>query len=141
MKIIYSRPPNFDIIKKAFPLAARPGIIFAYGDTIYAPSGKDLPPEIIAHEEAHGERQLKMGVDAWWDEYIKSVSFRYDEELIGHRAEYAKICEIASRQVRRSSLKLIAKKLSDPLYGNMASMKKAISDISSTEEEKETENG
>lgn len=137
MKIIHSRPPNFDIIRKAFPLANRWGIIFAYGDTIYVPSGNELPPELIAHEEVHGERQLKMGVDAWWDEYIKSVSFRYEEELLAHRAEYAKICEIGSRQVRRSSLKVIAKKLSDPLYDNMTTQKKAIEDLST---EKEPEN-
>lgn len=130
MKIISSRPPNFAAIAAVFSGAYGQGVIFAYAPNIYAPNNTGLPPEIIAHETAHIKRQLEIGVEAWWDRYLTDAAFRFDEELIAHRAEYRHLCDNAtSRNVRRSALKHVAKKLAAPLYGRMVTMKQAMEAI------------
>ena len=130
MNIIHRRPPNFADIVAVFPGASSMDVIFAYAPDIYVPSGRPLPPALIAHEGVHVARQLEMGVEAWWARYLTDVKFRYEEELLAHRAEYRKLIEGASRQVRRSALKMTAKRLTLPLYGSLVSTQKAMEDIS-----------
>lgn len=130
MRIITARPPNFSEILQAFPMAANSGVIFSYAPDIYAPSGRDLPPELLDHESVHIKRQIDMGVEAWWKYYLIDDEFRYNEELLAHQAEYKKLCEMyTDRRSRRSSLKYVAKKLSAPLYGRMISFQQAQEDI------------
>lgn len=130
MQIIRSRPPNFDEIFSAFPGAAGFGVIFAYAPNIYAPGG-NVAPALVVHEEVHIARQQKIGVDAWWGFYISDERFRYEEELLAHRAEYQyMIRENSSSQSRRSALRIVAKKLIAPLYGYKVSMEKAMEDLS-----------
>lgn len=91
MKIEVAYPPNFDAVCETFPLAAQPGVIFAYGDTIYNPSGAGIPTPIREHEEEHGKRQRACGVEEWWERYLADRVFRYEEELLGHAAELASL--------------------------------------------------
>ena len=62
MRIEVAKPPNFERILEVFPLAAQAGVIFAFGDVIYNPSGVGIPRALRAHEEAHGLRQREAGV-------------------------------------------------------------------------------
>lgn len=124
------RPPNYRAILEVFPGASRPGVIFAYDDTIYVPSGSDLPPSLIEHEKIHLFRQRKSGPDMWWHLYLTNPSFMYNEEVLAHAAEYKFIAANApSRQVRRSSLKMVSKRLSGGLYGAGITRTKAEADI------------
>ena len=130
MKIITSRPPNFEAILKVFPGAANEGVIFSYGDTIYSPDRAVLPPQLMAHEAVHGQRQLEIGVELWWDTYLVDLGFRYQEELLAHRVEYQELCaRHPSRGERRAALRLVAKRLASPLYGRMVTLDKAMEDI------------
>lgn len=130
MEIIASRPPNFAAIVKVFPFAANYGVIFAYYPNIYVPSGRELPPQLIAHESVHIQRQKDMGVELWWDKYLADTAFRYNEELLAHQAEYKSLIENATcRQQRRSALKIVAKRLTSQLYGGLVSVKQAAIDI------------
>lgn len=130
MKIITGRPPNFDVLMKAFPKAAGRDVIFAYAPDIYIPSGSELPPQLLDHESVHIERQLIMGVEAWWEKYLVDAEFRYEEELLAHRAEYKKLCEMyPTRQQRKYFLRHVGKKLSAALYGKMVTERQAIQDI------------
>ena len=86
--IIHDRPPNFEVIQAAFPKAVEPGVMFAYDGNIYNPSGKIIPPALIAHEEVHLKRQIMHGADIWWDHYLRDSAFRYHEELLAHVAEF-----------------------------------------------------
>lgn len=89
MKIINEYPPNIEAIKAVFPLADKMDVCFAYAPDIYHPGGNGkMYAHIIMHEKVHIERQLKIGVEAWWDRYLTNVRFRYYEELLAHRAEY-----------------------------------------------------
>ena len=60
----------------------------AYNGCIYNPSGKIIPPALIAHEEVHLKRQVMHGADIWWDHYLRDSAFRYHEELLAHVAEF-----------------------------------------------------
>ena len=124
------RPPNFMEILEFFPMAMGDGVIFAYGDEIYVPSGRDLPPELLAHELVHCERQKSYGLSAWWDRYLRDAEFRFHEELLAHQAEYQYlVANAASRQLRRAALKQVARKLASPLYKRMVTVKQAMSII------------
>lgn len=129
MKIISGRPPNYQDILRVFPSAQRMEVIFAYAPDIYAPGG-NVPPQLVVHETVHIERQTAIGVERWWELYLGSSGFRYQEELLAHRAEYRyMIGENASRQHRRGALKIVAKRLCSPLYGQITTLEKAMKDL------------
>jgi len=123
MKIVHEWPPNIVDIRAKFPVKA--GVLFAYGDTIYHPSGTKLPRAIIAHEEVH-QSQQGNDVDEWWARYLVSPSFRLKMELEAHRVEYRVMLEDApNRSFRRLALSHVAKKLSAPLYGGLITFQRA----------------
>lgn len=129
MRIVRDRPPLFDEIDRKFNVRGKP-VIFAWGDTIFVPSGSlDISPQLKAHEEVHGGRQLLFGdgsysdqrrIELWWLRYIEDDAFRRQEEELAHIAEYRHLCEHAGgRNQRRRHLSIVATKLSNPLYGPM----------------------
>src|SRR4029077_10296591 len=119
MKIVISRPPNFDAIAKVFPLVLeRQGILYAWDDTIFNPDDVEIPVPLIAHEKVHSVRQAGRP-DLWWDQYLETKLFRFEEELYAHRSEYRVAClEQKDRNARNSYLMACAKRLAGPLYGN-----------------------
>lgn len=117
MEIVIDRPPIYDRAAKVFPLEGRE--IFAYGDKIYNPGGFVVPAWLIAHEEVH-QLQQAGEPEAWWDQYLVDTEFRFHMELAAHRREYQSYCEHhRDRNNRLQYKRLVAKKLSAPLYGNM----------------------
>lgn len=139
MKIEIANPPNFERIVAAFPKATDKGVIFAYGDTIYNPSGVNVPPALLAHEEVHGQRQQSVGyapnrlnADVWWEKYITDPEFRYYEELPAHAAEYkAQLRHVKDRNDRAKLALSTAQRLLAPLYnyGVPKSLNQAICDL------------
>jgi len=128
LKVIQAYPPNIVEIRAAFNISGRAGIVFAYGDTIFNPSGRELPKEIVVHEEVHGERQGQTPRD-WWTRYIADKAFRLEEELYAHRMEYIALLSqcgpTPSRAMRRRLLRHVASKLASPLYKNMVNLENA----------------
>lgn len=122
MIIVPAKPPNFDAILEKFPDADKPGVIFAYGDQIFNPSGFDIPPALIAHESVHCDRQY-TDPDLWWYSYLRDPEFRYREELFAHAAEYQTLIRHDSsrtifrdRNRRAQLLYSTARRLIAPLY-------------------------
>lgn len=113
--IINERPPNFAMIRAAFPKADAGGVIFAYDGDIYNPDGRALPPELVAHENVHLARQRESGADWWWHKYLHDSEFRYHEELLAHAAEF-KAQRAAERNVSARLLTSTALRLIAPLY-------------------------
>jgi len=99
------------------------GVIFTYGDKIYAPNIAEISPALKIHESIHSQQQGGHP-DGWWMRYIEDAKFRYEEELAAHRAEY-EYYDSHPRKIRRLQLKFISKRLSSPLYGQMISTSKA----------------
>ena len=131
LEVVHGRPPNYEVIVAVFPGAALPGVIFAYGDRIYAPGAGGrlrpfmLPPELHAHEAVHIERQAGRP-EPWWEKYLADPRFRLEEELLAHRAEYWAYCaRHPNRAKQAQALEGIARKLAAPLYGALVSVEDA----------------
>lgn len=121
-------PPNIDEIRAKFPLTGRE--IFAWDGVIYNPGGGEITPWLEAHEAVHFEQQAAVGgPENWWRRYIDSAEFRYEQELEAHRMEYQVFSLGKSRPMRRAFLKMLAKRLSSPMYGGVASYEKARKEI------------
>lgn len=122
MKVKIAKPPLFEEIAAAFPLARGPNVIFAWGDTIYNPNGGPIGPELEAHEAVHGMRQ-GGDIEGWWRRYIEDPGFRLHEEIPAHVAQYRAFCvnhtKGNARNQRRLYLHYVAKGLSSPLYGSL----------------------
>lgn len=133
MKVEIASPPLFERISAAFPKATEPGVIFAFGDIIYNPSGIEIPPPLLAHEEVHGVRQLRGGgAEQWWEKYITDPQFRYAEELPAHAAEFRRFTQIVRDRNQRAKLLMsTAQRLIAPLYsyGQPKSLNQAICDL------------
>lgn len=116
VQVVKAYPPNFTEIVKRFPAVKRRlGVIFAYGDRIYNPSGVMLPPEIMAHETVHCERQSDPV--AWWARYFEDREFRLEEELLAYHAEYVKHVQLTASPLKREFyLAVCAEKMASPIY-------------------------
>jgi hypothetical protein len=139
--IIVDRPPNFERIHAAFPDAEKPGVIFAYDGCIYNPSGQTIPPALVAHEDVHLTRQKAMGprpfsttqysgADLWWERYLESSEFRYNEELLAHAAEF-KVQRSSDRNFVARLMVSTALRLVAPLYNYTppVSLQQAMKDL------------
>src|SRR5262249_5865139 len=89
MEIRYEPPPIYDRICQAFPLAKdNPYVVFTFGDVLFVPNrAARLDDALIEHEKVHAMQQV-AGPGAWWDRYIVDLTFRFEQELQAHRAEY-----------------------------------------------------
>lgn len=125
MRIVQDVPPIWDEIDARFDVAGKP-VIFAWGDIIYNPTNIDVPASLLAHEMMHGRRQGD-DIVGWWRRYIDEPDFRLVEEIPAHQAEYLAMMQTAqNRNERRRQAKLIARRLSGPLYGRMITSARAM---------------
>lgn len=121
-------PPIFDMIVKVFPMAAKPGVVFAWGGILYNPANVEVTPWMAAHENVHMRQQEDYdgGVLGWWGQYLADLDFRFEQEKPAHVEEYRRWCiEFKRRNSRRVGERMIAERLSGPLYNNMISYEKA----------------
>lgn len=125
-------PPNFERIQAVFPKASEPGILFAYGEDIYNPSGVSIPYALMRHEYRHCARQWQADPEAWWEKYLTDDAFRYEEELLAHVDEYlAQASGTKDRNARARLEMSTAARLIAPLYNYRParSLQQAIRDI------------
>lgn len=142
MKIVKAFPPLFKRIAETFPVKGKQGILYAWGDRIYNPSGVKIPPSLLAHEELHGKRQLyiktrdwEKTIRNWWEKYLTDPEFRLNEEVLAHRVEAADFISWAHTDVTYSNyLNMMAERLSSPLYGSLVSKDRAMRLILGLEE-------
>lgn len=128
MEIIIDKPPIYDEAAKVFPLQGRE--IFAWGDKIYNPGGFTIPAWLVAHEEIHSMQHLETSPEAWWERYLVDIEFRFNEELEAHVAEYRAYRMYNKDRNKVAAYKrIVAKKLSAPLYGNMITVSDAMKRI------------
>lgn len=128
MRVVAEKPPIYDEADRIFAIAGRP-VIFAWGTIIYNPHGADVTPELLAHEVVHGERQGRTEelIHAWWRSYFDDTQFRFNEEVLAHRAEYKRRKErCKDRNALTRYLVGISMRLSSPLYGSLVSQPQAM---------------
>jgi len=128
MKILKERPPIYDAICRSIGKPPDTAI-FAYGDTIYNPSGAELSPDIIHHEKVHEKQQAGDPVD-WWRKYLRDEDFRLDQELEAYAAQYKFICNNSKdRNHRQRMLHSFGKTLASPMYGGIVDFGQAVNKI------------
>lgn len=122
------KPPNWDAIIKVFPhVALKTGVLFCHGDKIYNPSKVHIPTHLLAHECVHSLQQKDgITVEEWWDAYLKSPEFRFDQETEAHCVELEEYNLNFNRVDRRQYIHRVADRLSGPLYGNLTTHRKAV---------------
>lgn len=115
MKIEIAEPPMIEEIDAAFGCRGQ-AILYAWGDTIYNPTGFTVPDYLKAHEAVHGQHQ-NGSVEAWWRKYIADAEFRYEQELAAHREEFrVQAAKLRDRNARERLLMRTASRLVAPLY-------------------------
>jgi hypothetical protein len=119
MRVLKALPPNYRELVKLFPIRGK-AVIFAWGDTVYNPSGVRIAPEIIAHENVHLMQQSGIDPSEWWRRYVDDSKFRIGVEIPAHRAE--------ADFLRGHGQKWghVAKRLAGPLYGSGLTEAEAI---------------
>lgn len=128
MSVLHEYPPMIKEINKVFHVIGKP-ILYTCGNTIYNPMRIDITPGLFAHENTHAVQQANwnLGIEHWWESYIVSTLFRLHQEIPAHAAEYKFVTDSnPNRKVRRANMKVIAKRLAGPLYGNKLSVNQAI---------------
>jgi hypothetical protein len=127
MIIVKQYPPNYAKIQAAFGLDKNAPIVFTYGDRIYNPTSGNVDDALVAHEETHCIQQAKIGIERWWDEYLKNPHFRMEQEIEAYRRQYkfAK-AKIKDRNMVSRFLVSIARDLSGPMYGNVVNFQEAM---------------
>lgn len=123
MKIVKDYPPNIEDIRKKFDLKDK-SIVFTYGDTLYNPTGSDIPENLMKHEETH-EKQQGKDIKGWWSRYLEDNQFRLEQELEAYRNQYKYVEENGNRETKRDFLKHIARDLSSHIYGNIINFEQA----------------
>jgi len=127
----YEYPPNIEEIVAVLPEAKKGAVFFSWGpEVVYNPKRVELSPELIAHENVHGKRQgtTEESIRSWWVGYLADPHFRFNEELLGHRAEYQVFCEhVTDRNLRYRFVSAIAKRLASKLYGSLVTFAEARS--------------
>lgn len=123
MKIVQAFPPNIDQILKKFKITDH--TVFAYGDTLYNPIGKDIPQDLMIHEETHERQQKDYGVEQWWQMYIEKPAFRLTQETEAYRNQYQFLKTVFNRLGRKVALNRLAEQLSSELYGNIINKSEA----------------
>lgn len=126
MKIVIEGPPNYREIARRFPAAISDGVVFAWGDTIYNPSGAALTPDVVAHEQVHSAQQA--GAPArWWGRYLVDDEFRLAQEVPAYRRQFQVVCsQHRNRSVRQRVHRALARELSSPLYGSLIGFDAAV---------------
>ena len=125
MEVLNQFPPNISAIRKRFELDGFPTVVFTYGDKLYNPTGLDIPPDLMTHEETHEKQQAIIGVEQWWNLYLTDDAFRLSQEVEAYREQYVYAKENYNREVRRSVLAYIVSNLASKLYGNLINKQQA----------------
>lgn len=113
MEILTTYPPNYDVITAAIPtVAGDKNAIFCYGNRIYNPHGKEIPPDLQVHEAVHA-RQQGNDPDGWWARYLSEPQFRLAQEIEAYGTQFAfakKGIEAAAEEASKQGKVLVAGK-------------------------------
>lgn len=115
MKIFYVFPPNYEELKRYFPLDLPDYIpLFPYGEILYNPHKKEIPPDVMYHEKIHGKQQNNP--DLWWKRYMIDIQFRLDQETEAYAGQYQFIKKTMGSKAAKEGLEELSDNLSSPLY-------------------------
>lgn len=122
-------PPNYRDILDTFGDTLSEAI-FCYGEHIYNPHGRNVTPDLEAHEEAHMKQQGD-NPKLWWDRYLTDKDFRLKQEIEAYGTQYAFVKNKGKMPNRLLSWGLdnMAVSLASETYGNIINFQEARSKI------------
>ena len=92
MKEVKAYPPNWAEIQRT--LTPEKDTIYCWGDTVYNPSGNEIPEDVWVHEALHTKQQEQYASPAiWWSRYLLEPAFRLEQELDAYAVQYAFVKE------------------------------------------------
>lgn len=129
MKILEQFPPNYALIKVAFPAIENHKPIFCYGDTIYNPFKITITADLDAHEAVHSNQQGD-NPETWWNRYCTDPQFRLEQEIEAYGVQYKFIQDkkIPSKLFEWIKDRMVSA-LSGGVYGNLLTYGEAESKI------------
>lgn len=133
MKIVIGPPPVLDDIL-AHGMHPHQNVVYTYADTLYNPSGTDIPDHVMHHEETHAEQQghTEKGAEKWWSRYLVDAYFRIDQEAEAYARQYDFVCQtVLDRNQRNKVLIRLSQSLASPVYGHILTPSASFSMIKS----------
>lgn len=121
MKIVHDKPPIYERARAVFKFSPHAGILFAWGDTIYATNGAGVSGDLMAHESIHELQQEVAGGPAiWWDRYLVDPEWRLEQEIeaYGAQVRYMRVMQYNKKKFSQI-LDKITFDLSGPMYGSI----------------------
>lgn len=84
--IKYAKQADFPYIKEfSKKFVVSENTVFAYDNTIF--SDKEVPPDILIHEQEHLRQQNQLGAFKWIEKYLEDADFRLNQELKAFRKQ------------------------------------------------------
>ncbi len=111
MKVVSRKPPNYAQITER--ITPPKGAVYAYGNTIYAPDGQKVPPDVMEHEKCHKKQQEKSTPAIWWSHYLSNIEFRQDQEVEAYAVQYKFVENFYPNTARKEALFEFARNLSE----------------------------
>jgi hypothetical protein len=126
MDIVVAHPPNFKEITAKFEVGSR--TIYAWGWTIFNPSGGRVSKDLIVHETVHATQQALMGgPQAWWRRYLDEPEFLLAQEAEAYNRQYRYICsQNLNHNYQFQVLQALALHLAGPMYGHVTTLDQAM---------------
>jgi len=111
MEILNQKPPNYEEIKRI--INPPDNALFPWGDKIYNPSGKEIPPDIQFHEQVHIKQQKSFSdPSVWWTKWLLDKEFRRAQELEAFSAQLLFIKKFYPAKAVKEALNEMAENLS-----------------------------
>ncbi len=134
LNFVVDYPPNIEEIYKVFGKENIEGqpVIFAYGDTIFNPTGANISDDVRAHEYVHLRQHghTREGAALWWAKYLSDPDFRRSQEIEAYQAQYQYYCRsYKDKNSRARFLERKSEEFSSALYGNIISLRDARYEI------------
>lgn len=125
MSIVVGLPPVYDEIV-LHGITPPDTAVYTYGDTIYNPSGHELPEDLIRHERKHSLQHAAIGAREWWNSWLTSPTFRVEQELAAYQVQYRYFRGIRKDRNEQARFAFfLAQQLSGPMYGRSISFHEA----------------
>lgn len=113
MKIINKYPPNYNEIEMNMRIVGTPA--FPYGDIIYNPHDREIPPDVHYHEYIHSIQQGDNPA-LWWSKYTLDRNFRLEQEIEAYAHQYKFVKEHLGDKVGKEALDGVAEDLASDTY-------------------------
>lgn len=127
MTIKKEKAPIYDTIMTTFEGIDPKRVVITYYPNIYYLGNGLLSPDVLHHEKIHLTQQGELGVEKWWDLYLKDENFRLTQEIEAYKAQYTFLYNrVKDRNARAKMLDKLAGDLSGHMYGNILDKNKAM---------------